>query len=210
MYYGVVGQVGMAGFYHETNGPRSGLGVNSGDNDCDGERFGNAVLTENSWNAPYQAWSLSKSTPPGSEWRKLLCMQTVFLHTVRPCVTHTVFSPESLTDTQISEVRDHVNPIALTAWATVVGGDFNETPLETSLDRMYSNTFQSGYGLFSEASQNCQGSLAQRCGLATLGSLKVDYMFLGGLWRSPVASTGTASVSDHKVFRATVLLKAYR
>lgn len=201
VFNSVVSQTGMHGYYIETNGPRSGLPA--WDNSCSGQRFGNAVLTRNNWTATAQYWYLTPATT--TERRALVCHTTQFLHTIRTCVTHVAPSPPATRDQHISQVRDHVNPIAITSWATVMGGDFNSVPTSPYLDRIYSGDFVNGYGLFNEVGQNC--GTPGRCGSATHSSGKIDYLFYAGEWCCPGTSVGTALVSDHKVLRGTVLLQ---
>lgn len=150
-----------------------------------------------------QYWALPH--PTTMERRRLSCHTTAFLHTIKVCGTHIVPEPFAHRDNQIAYVRDQVNLVSTSSWATAMGGDFNSTPKSVALDRIYSRFYDNAYGIFNEVAQGCGPT---RCGAATHSLGKIDYIFLGARWCCPGTSVGTARVSDHKVLRGTALLQA--
>lgn len=197
---------GMYGQFTETNGPDSGLPV--WDNNCAGDHYGNAILSDVSFTQLATAWPLRR--PSSTEQRKLTCRDARFLHTVELCVTHITNSPDIARSEQITDVKNRVNPEVLSSWATLVGGDFNSLPYSSYLNQIYNDVFPAGYGLFAEIAQRCgPGGAIDRCGASTHSSGKIDYTFIDGEggWRNPASAASSARVSDHKVLKGSLYLQ---
>ena len=88
----------------------------------------------------------------------------------------------------------------------VLMGDFNTRPTSSFLDRAYSGAVYGApaYGTFSEAA-SMQGAAPCRCGEATQGSAKVDFIFESTTAFTPQnPSVEASSYSDHKRLWATL------
>jgi len=200
-------------FYIETSGSDSPLQSTGDVNSCPGDHFGLSLMSKRpllDYGPEFYSFFEDGST---TEVRATACKRTVYLHTLRVCVTH-VTSMESYRNSNILQVWIFTNNMRARGdtWSTVLGGDFNETPLSIRMDRFYSSVYSPpGYGFFREA-DHCHavpGSAFGRCGDPTFavgGTLnrKLDYIFFEPGLAYASASTATPSVSDHKILRAGI------
>ena len=166
---------------------------------CGGnEEFGIAVLTRNAitW---VRRWSLPS---PGDEARKLLCVTTrIGRRATRVCSTHiTTGDHPRYQNREIRKVKRIVTPWVENGRPVVLMGDFNVVPTNNKLDRIYSPGHGGGsFGVFQEVDE---GPDYCRCGESTLGSRKIDYVFLSAAhWRSLWGNATHSDYSDHDPLR---------
>ena len=152
-------------------------------NNCPGDKFGNAVLTTNRITGS-SAWRLRGD--PGEEVRKLLCVRTRVAgrRRTRVCSTHIETSSDRGDQrAQIREVTNRVSRYSRNGVPVVLMGDFNVTPGDRLLNRLYRR--------FKETDQFQPCS----CHEATIGSSKLDYIFFSRRhWKG---IRGDATFSDH-------------
>lgn len=153
------------------------------DNNCPGDRFGNAVLTVNPITAS-RAWTLEHDA--GEEARKLLCVRTrIAARASRVCSTHvTTGSDRADQRPQLREVTRRVSRYARNGVPVVLMGDLNVEPGDGLLNRLYRR--------FKEADQ---GRPPCRCGESTNGDRKIDYIFFSRRHWKGIG--GDATFSDH-------------
>lgn len=155
-------RTGMREYYIETNGPRSG--APSYDNNCDGHFFGNSALSDHPL-TDYPPDYIPLFDGSSTEQRYILCQRTVFLHTIRACVTH-ITNNSTYIGSQITSVSNFLNGLdnRNDSWAALVGGDFNASPNSSYLNVMYNSTYANGTGRWYEIA-GCN-----RCGTYTFTS----------------------------------------
>lgn len=215
--YKVAGRFAMFQYYIETNGPDSPYHTLN-TNRCPGANFGISILSkralmDNNSTMFTRFFSDSSTT----EIRAVTCKRTVYLHTIRVCVTH-VTPDDAYRNSNISTVKSFLDGMRNRgdSWATMIGGDFNEPPLDPRMDRMYTNEFSPpGYGHYREVDQclPAPGTAFGRCGDLTFevgGNLnrKLDYIFFEAGFCCATASVGTPSVSDHKILRGGLVSRS--
>jgi endonuclease/exonuclease/phosphatase family metal-dependent hydrolase len=193
--------VGYAGHFDPT-GPRCGNGT----------RYGNAVLVRGSGFDLVGSWQLPN--PGADETRRLLCVRgrPVGADALVVCVTHISFVAGNIAS-QIDAVAAIVRGLR-TAEPVVLGGDFNTDPGDARLNPVYSNRYDAGTGVFTEADSAASHSrkgLVHRSGddgvnEMTFAKTKLDYIFLAdGHWtaaRATVVDAG-GGLSDHSALLAT-------
>lgn len=168
-------------------------------------RYGNALLSagEGSQGQPPQTVLLPSA---GLEQRALTCADVTFPAPVRACVTHLTNG----TDADRSGVRnEQVAVVARQAHvvgsAAVLGGDMNVSPrgdqhYPDQLDPLYRSYGRGPYDEVEGTRSRCD-PVQYPCE-ATLGSRKLDYVFLDHVsWSSLSATTSRALVSDHRVLK---------
>jgi endonuclease/exonuclease/phosphatase family metal-dependent hydrolase len=143
----------------------------------------------------------------GFENRALTCADVTLPLVVRACVTHLTNGTDAdrsdIRAAQIIQVAGH--PLLHDRFPAVLGGDMNVSPRGDShnpdqLDPLY---YWLGSGPFLEVEGTRSGCdpVASPC-QATLGSRKIDYIFVDqASWSSLSATTSTARVSDHKLLK---------
>ena len=169
--------------------------TNATDHDCDGHRFGNGVLVRGevlrsrSWALPF----------PEDETRKLVCVATRFGgRRTDVCSTHITNGKHK--NAQVRRVARIVTPWVRAGRPVVVMGDFNVTPTDDRLDRLYVESLGLGAdGVFQEADAGHGEGRPCRCGESTHDSgRKLDYIFLSApQWRWVSADATTSDHSDH-------------
>lgn len=169
---------------------------------CAGSDYGNAVLTV----APPKDVDLTTFTAQagGIDRRGMVCVLISQGTNIRVCSTHLVPGNAGLAvrDAQIAEVLQatakYTVPIALL-------GDFNEWPGGRPLDRVYAPQHGgNSAGAYLEAGSVTAAGRPCRCGAATAGSAKLDYIFLQASRWTPVSSrVSTAQTSDHRMVWTT-------
>jgi endonuclease/exonuclease/phosphatase family metal-dependent hydrolase len=165
---------------------------------CPGGSYGNMVL--------YRGSLVGATVTPlpsggSSEVRKLTCVATSEPGTLRMCGTH-ITNNRDLQNQQIDLVRSTVNPYAVAPGGyVIVGGDFNQTPSTSAIQRMYT-----GYGgYFNEVDRagGCNDSVSnERTTWSGIFPVKYDYIFVAASrftchWGDATSS----SVSDHSPLR---------
>ena len=177
--------------------------------DCNGDdkRFGNAVFVRGNATDANRKWFFNQA---GDEERNILCVRVEWATPTRVCATHLTHLDTTHCDSypddgfttcrsfQAAEVEDHVRNYLDNGVAVVVGGDFNATPGKGALDHLYDNWINpggSGHGRFKEVDQ---GDPACRCGEATHGDGKLDYIFVNsGKWYDVGGDATHSDWSDH-------------
>jgi endonuclease/exonuclease/phosphatase family metal-dependent hydrolase len=160
------------------------------DNNCPGDRFGNAVLTVHRITAR-KSWALKHD--PGEEVRRLLCVTTrVASRRTRVCSVHIeTASDRAEQRAQIREVTRRVTRHGRRGAPVVLMGDFNVEPPDPLLDRLYRR--------FREVDQ---GRPPCRCGESTAGSRKIDYIFVNRRrWKRVWGDATHSPYSDHDPLR---------
>jgi endonuclease/exonuclease/phosphatase family metal-dependent hydrolase len=173
---------------------------------CLGQREGNAVL---SLAKPRHTKRLTFSSQgSGPEQQAILCVKQRLAHPTQVCSTHLISGSDEagVRNAQAGEVRSLVDKYKV---PVVLMGDFNTVPEARSLDLIYSHRV---YGppaenRFVEADSR-QNGVTCRCGEATQGSAKVDFVF----WPHADFSRAYADAvhtrfSDHKLLWAAPLWK---
>jgi endonuclease/exonuclease/phosphatase family metal-dependent hydrolase len=168
---------------------------------CGGsEKFGIAVLTVKpiTW---ARRWKLPS---PKGEARKLLCVTTrMARRATRVCSTHiTTGAHPVYQNKEIRKVKRTVTPWVKNGRPVVLMGDFNVVPTDNTLDRIYAPGHGGGsFGVFQEVDE---GPDYCRCGEPTLGSRKIDYVFLSARhWRSLWGNATHTDYSDHVPLRGS-------
>lgn len=198
-------------FYIETSGSASPFQSTGKVNNCPGYHFGISLMSKRPLKDYGPVFYTYFEDGSLSEVRATACKRTVYLHTLRICVTH-VTPQDSYRNSNILQVWSFTNTLRARGdtWSTMLGGDFNEVPLSIRMDRFYTNEYSPpGYGHFREA-DHCPpvpGTAFGRCGDFTFdvgGTLnrKLDYIFFEPGLCCATASTAIPSVSDHKILRA--------
>jgi endonuclease/exonuclease/phosphatase family metal-dependent hydrolase len=173
----------------------------------DGSDYGIAVLVRSS-NVAY-AGSTPLPAPAGGEARTVTCVRTAVQG--RPlvaCATHLDTDPAN-TASQVAAVADHADGYRAGA-AVVVGGDFNSTPGQPTLDPM-----DAGFVETDAADDAFTGGCSRaRCGDGpgyAHPTRKIDYVFLSrGDFTGVSALVTSAPHSDHVPLRVTATLAPAR
>jgi endonuclease/exonuclease/phosphatase family metal-dependent hydrolase len=187
--------------------------------DGDGiKRFGNAIFVRQPIFGAPQEVELPHST--GGEIRKLTCLVTALAKGSVVCTTHitTRVPAEGSTlpvdyykDAQIARVKEVVNTHVNNGTPLVLMGDFNVTPKNSTLDRIYDPVLYGGtaYGLFRELDDDYGTTGRCRCGAFTTDSetRKIDYIFVSRRdWTTTSGYPTATGYSDHHTFRGTATL----
>ncbi len=176
--------------------------ITGGRGGCAGSDYGNAVLTV----AAPKDVDLTTFTAQagGIDRRGMVCVLVSQGTNIRVCSTHLLPGNAGLAvrNAQIAEVlkatAKYTVPVALL-------GDFNEWPAGRPLDQVYAPQHGgAAAGAYLEAGSVTAAGRPCRCGAATAGSAKLDYIFLQASRWTPVSSrVSTAQTSDHRMLWAT-------
>lgn len=179
-----------------------------GGSECEDGKYGMAVLSRREIRA-VRSWRLPR---PTAETRKLLCITTTLSRDARVCTTH--ITPDDADEVpQIDKVAGIVNGYAART-PTVVMGDFNVSPTETPLDRLYSDEHgEPAHGLFRECDEGHGLGPPCRCGEPTqsgpVTDSKIDYIFVSAEhWRAVEADATQSEYSDHDPLRGWAALES--
>jgi endonuclease/exonuclease/phosphatase family metal-dependent hydrolase len=185
--------------------PTSSSTINCNVYDGD-RRFGNALFSRQTILMEPSATSLPK-TQTTPETRKLWCMVVDLTRDTVYCTVHiTAYDPDI--DAQIARVASTVNAWVDDGIPVVLMGDFNVTPGDDRLDRIYSSALGGGaFGRFEEVDEYNGSTTACRCGESTLGSRKIDYIFVSARdFYSADGDATSSSYSDHDPLRGSATL----
>lgn len=170
----------------------------------DGTDFGNAVLTRAEI-VTVDTMSYTAQAPDNHELRGLLCVGAdLGLRPTRICSTHIVSSgPDPNGSVRRRQIAEAASVVGAYAVPVVLMGDFNFSPSDRGLDRLYTRAHPGGSGQFDEVDQ---GPGTCRCGEATQGSgKKIDYAFVTARdFDIGHGSATHADFSDHLVLRGWV------
>ena len=169
-------------------------------------RFGNALFSRQQILMEPSSTSLPK-TETTPETRKLWCMVVDLPRDTVYCTVH-ITPTEADIDAQISRVASTVNPWVDNGTPVVLMGDFNVTPNDNRLDRIYHSVLGGGaYGRFEEVDEYYGSTTRCRCGESTHGSSKIDYIFVSARdFYSADGDATSSSYSDHDPLRGSATL----
>jgi endonuclease/exonuclease/phosphatase family metal-dependent hydrolase len=170
-------------------------------------RFGNALFSKQTILMEPSATSLPK-TQNTPETRKLWCMVVDLHRDTVYCTVH-ITAYDADQDAQIARVANTVNQWVDSGTPVVLMGDFNVEPSDNRLDRIYHSALGGGAtGRFEEVDQHHDMSTARcRCGESTLGSRKIDYIFVSARdFYSLDGDATSSSYSDHDPLRGSATL----
>ncbi len=173
---------------------------------CAGSDYGNALLTKS---PPKDVDTTTFTAQAGGiDRRGMVCVLIYQGTNIRVCSTHLLAGNAGLTvrDAQVVEV---LKAVAKYTVPVVLLGDFNEWPAGRPLDRVFAAAHGgASSGAFLEAGSVTASGHPCRCGAATAGSTKLDYVFLQASRWTPVRSGVTAATtSDHRMLWATASLR---
>lgn len=168
----------------------------TGVNCKDGSAFGNVVLIRI---ASSVAGNWQLPNPVEKEHRRLLCVKATNYAMVA-CATHISWGSGDQA-AQTRAVADRLKTFRDQGYRVILGGDFNLTPANTSMDPLYDGCYPNGTGSFFEAAGvRCSA----RSGAATVGATrKIDYLFFSEEYQGLSARVASTKVSDHKILWAT-------
>jgi endonuclease/exonuclease/phosphatase family metal-dependent hydrolase len=181
----------------------SGINCNVYDND---RRFGNALFSRQTILMEPSATSLPK-TQNTAETRKLWCMVVDLSRDTVYCSVH-ITNYDADIDAQIARVASTVNQWVDSGTPVVLMGDFNVTPNDDRLDRIYNSALGGGAtGRFEEVDEYNGSTTRCRCGESTHGDRKIDYIFVSARdFYSPDGDATSSSYSDHDPLRGSATL----
>jgi endonuclease/exonuclease/phosphatase family metal-dependent hydrolase len=170
-------------------------------------RFGNAIFSRQTILMAPSSTSLPK-TQDTPETRKLWCAVADLYRDTVYCTVH-ITPYDADIDAQISRVASTVNQWVDSGTPVVLMGDFNVTPTDDRLDRIYHSALGGGgYGRFEEVDQYHVSSTSRcRCGESTHGSSKIDYIFVSARdFYSQSGDATSSSYSDHDPLYGSAIL----
>lgn len=171
---------------------------------CGGAATGNALVSRTALSSIRRV-TFTAQVPNAVELRGVLCAQTSLGGTTEVCTAHLLPGAKkaALRQRQIAET---LSAVTAPGRPVVLAGDINDVPSATMMDPLYHPRYGAGSrGSFVEPSSTRSG-VPCRCGPATRGTAKIDYVFgSASAFTAGTAATRDSPWSDHNLLWADLI-----